>query len=158
MPAGDPGETAAWRSDGVPTARIVAIDFDFLALLELIGRVVVFARPAPHVDVVGGDVGLVREMGIGGRGGGRDQAAKDCDKGPSHGDASRVKRGLWISMVAGTLRVPSAGCGTRSVPATFTQTRFGRELVTKIGESFKGNWSGFAGGGFGVPPGIYVIL
>ena len=102
VPAGDPGEAVFGRADGEPAARVVAIDFDLGPRLELFGRVIVFARPAADINIVGGDERLIgerlfrrRPRGCGIRG----DTNKQCDKGPAHGDASQ-ENGLDESLRA----------------------------------------------------------
>ena len=50
------------RANGVPSARIVAIDFYLGAFGQFVGGIVVAARPAADVDVVGVDVSGVGEF------------------------------------------------------------------------------------------------
>lgn len=93
IPAGDPGEAPLWGLDCIPSARVMPIDFDLLAGLELIGGIITLSRPGADIDVFGRNVGLVWKGTLpSGRGCNQDRAGRSDGKQQAHEDASRPKR------------------------------------------------------------------
>ncbi len=62
LPAGDPRVAVCGRPNGVPTARIVAVNLHFRAAPQLVGGIVVLTRAAADIDIVGIQIGLVGEL------------------------------------------------------------------------------------------------
>jgi hypothetical protein len=53
MAAGNPGEASVRRLNCIPPSGVMAVDFDLSAAVEFVGRIVIVAGAATHIDAIG---------------------------------------------------------------------------------------------------------